>query len=505
MPGKVIAAGPCRCLQLMVRQCPSECFPGGLQCVVEPVSGIIHAVDPMDFTQAVFVEPRIMGYQRQTFYQWFYAAPNVRKYRSILGIVAIQSVDLAAEPAVVVRFRTDQAVEPVGDYTVMYGDYTDAISDLVANYLMPGGGRQLQRTIEGAQVMGGLPQLVTKTDEEGNKTKEWVKEPIYYTGSGKIGFVTDPTDMVDYATALLFGKWATDEGKEYIENDFKPASQTETKLFDNLNEGNATEAFNIAEETFEAKKEYSTREEFLGYLDNAPYNSKDKNEILDTYYGENKIVSNLNDFADQYGLDEDEMYQIKSYGLNQKGVLDDSGNNISNTKALNYRKQLTEMGLYDSLVKYIEKSGVAPADVGLTKTVYGMSDAEFESKYNYYFNSNGKTGIQASDSGSSYTASGRRTRQVRDKYHVSQKDFDKAIQSISNIYNKIQSKIYSSANNFFDIEIPSFDELKLDISKELKLDSSLDDIKKKYSSSMFDDLIDSYLEDHPYSNLFEGF
>ena len=332
------------------------------------------------------------------------------------------------------------------------------------------------------------------------------KEPIYYTGSGKIGFVADPSDPINYATALLFGKWATDEGKEYIENDFKPASQTETKLFDNLNEGNATEAFNIEEETFEAKKEYSTREEFLGYLDSAPYNNKDKNEILDTYYGENKIVSNLNDFADQYGLDEDEMYQIKSYGLNQKGVLDSNGRNISNTKALNYRKQLTEMGLYDSLVKYIEKSGVAPADVGLTKTVYGMSDAEFESKYNYYFNSDGtaKTGTQSSGSSRSSRRSGSRSRKVKDAYGVSEDDYNKAIQSIDNIYNKIQSKIYSNANSFFDIEIPDIKELKIDISNELKLDTNIKDLFKKYSSSMFDDLIDSYLEDHPYSNLFEG-
>lgn len=399
-------------------------------------------------------------------------------------------------------------LQSIGDiaYNLWTGKPEDAISDLVANYLMPGGGRQLQRTIEGAQVMGGLPQLVTRTDEEGNKTKEWVKEPIYYTGSGKIGFVTDPTDPIDYATALLFGKWATDEGREYIESGFKTASQTETKLFDNLNEGNATEAFSIAEQTFEAKKEYSTREEFLGYLDSAPYSNKDKNEILDTYYGENKIVSNLNDFADQYGLDEDEMYQIKSYGLNQKGVLDSSGKNISNTKALNYRKQLTEMGLYDSLAKYIEQSGVAPADVGLTKTVYGMSDAEFESKYNYYFNSDGtaKTGTQTSGSSRSSYRSGSRSYKVKDAYGVSEDDYNKAIGSIENIYNKIQSKIYSNANSFFDIEIPDIKELKIDISNELKLDTDVKDLFKKYSSSMFDDLIDSYFEDHPYSNLFEG-
>ena len=124
MSGKVIAAGLCSCLQLMVGKCPSESLPGCLQCVVEPVFGIIHAVDPMDFTQAVFVEPRIVGYQRQTFYQWFYAAPYVRKYRSILGIVATQSVDLAAEPSVVVRFRTDQAVKPVGDFAS--ADYYDS-------------------------------------------------------------------------------------------------------------------------------------------------------------------------------------------------------------------------------------------------------------------------------------------------------------------------------------------------------------------------------------------
>lgn len=390
-------------------------------------------------------------------------------------------------------------------YNLFTGNYSDALSDAAANYLLPGGGRQIQRTIEGAQSMGALPQLVSKTDENGQEYQELVKEPIYYTGSGDIGFVNDPENVFDYMKALLFGRWTTDPAREYIDNGFRPASKTETELFNNLNSGNTTEAFNLAQETFEAKKEYSTKEEFIGYLDSAPYTDDQKNEIIDTYYGDNTVVSSLNGFASQYGLDPNETYQLKSYGINQHGVLDENGKNISNTKALNYRKQLTDMGLYDSLVDYVASNGLEPKDVGLTKTVINMDNSEFEYEYNRYFNSDGSSKT-VDNSTRTYRSrsSGRRSTKKASSYGMSNDDYTKTITKIDNIMSDALDKLVSNSTSVFDFNIEPLDlsDFKVDVENILKTDTDVKDIFDKYKTSNIEDLIDDYLDDHPYSYLF---
>ena len=109
----------------------------------------------------------------------------------------------------------------------------NAVSDLASTYLAPGGGRQIQRTVEGLQSEGMIPQYVNG---------EWVNEPRYYTPSGKVGFVNDPNDVFDVITAGTFGRWATKEGKAYLENGGKYLSDQATRQLEAL--GGDSEAYN---------------------------------------------------------------------------------------------------------------------------------------------------------------------------------------------------------------------------------------------------------------------
>lgn len=110
----------------------------------------------------------------------------------------------------------------------------NAVSDLASTYLAPGGGRQIQRTVEGLQSEGILPQYVSEYEDGKAVSGEFVNEPRYYTPSGKVGFVNDPNDIFDVITAGTFGRWATKAGKEYLENGGKYLSDQATRQLEAL-------------------------------------------------------------------------------------------------------------------------------------------------------------------------------------------------------------------------------------------------------------------------------
>lgn len=110
----------------------------------------------------------------------------------------------------------------------------NAASDLFFNYVTPGGGRQIQRSIEGLQSEGILPQYVSEYEDGKAVGGEFVNEPRYYTPSGKVGFVNDPNDIFDVITAGTFGRWATKAGKEYLENGGKYLSDQATRQLEAL-------------------------------------------------------------------------------------------------------------------------------------------------------------------------------------------------------------------------------------------------------------------------------
>lgn len=267
------------------------------------------------------------------------------------------------------------------------GNYLDAISDVIANYGLPRGGKQLQRTIEALQTNGMLPQF-----ENG----QLVQEPIYYTGSGKVGFVTNPDAIMDspenffdFAKQVMFGKWAGKEAQEYIEGGFKSMGKTQTNMFDALNEEMSTsDSYNMAEEVYEAKKNMTGEDgklQFIEYLNSGEFTPEQRNEIYDTYYGDNPLTVRINDFAKGINLDAEQTFKVKDILSTTQPLKDSNDKTITHSRALSVRKQLDELGLYDDMVKFIQENKLQNKDMNLTNGVVAMSNSEFQSKYKEIF------------------------------------------------------------------------------------------------------------------------
>lgn len=91
------------------------------------------------------------------------------------------------------------------------GIATDAVTDLV----LPGGGAQVKRTLEAAESMWGNPL------ED--------RAPGSYTDRGKYRFGIDTSNPLNVAQGLLFGQYATKEGRAYIDGGAKPMSDAQTE------------------------------------------------------------------------------------------------------------------------------------------------------------------------------------------------------------------------------------------------------------------------------------
>ena len=142
MPGKVVSAGCGDGLELMVGQAATKVTAGCGQRIKEPVIRIVHLIDPEHLPQTALVKTGIVGNKRQTFNHRRYLLPNRREYRRILRIFRPKTVDLPAEPLVVLRLRMDETVErihhfPAPDNDHPYAAYTAAL--LVGGFKVYGG------------------------------------------------------------------------------------------------------------------------------------------------------------------------------------------------------------------------------------------------------------------------------------------------------------------------------------------------------------------------------
>ena len=405
------------------------------------------------------------------------------------------------------------------------GNYLDAASDLASNFLLPGGGKQIQRTIEALQVNGMLPQYVNG---------ELVQEPVYYTGSGNIGFVNDPESITDspenvfdFAKQLLFGKWAGENAQNYISGGFDSLSgKNEKNLFDTLSETMSTfDAFNEAKNNsdayknlqdssdnpedsrvdssiiseFDAKQDELTgknnaKSQFIDYITDSDYTGKQKNDIYDTYYGESKLTGYINDFADHVKADDDTRYALKTITGNTSGITDENGDSVRNSKALKVRKQLDELGLYDDYLNYISENDLDLSYMGLSKTVAKMSNAEFENEYNQMYGENytAKSDEEllneayTSIFGGSGTGSGRST--GSSSKETSNDDYESYVE-MKNEIDTILAKAYGGASSVDD----AYDKVNDIISKIYSVNSNnSSSLKNTYS-----DLIEEYLKVHP--------
>lgn len=92
---------------------------------MELVVGPVHAVHAEDGLQAAFVKRAVVRHEGQALDQGGDFRPHIREYRGVGGITERQAVDHGVEAAVILGFRTYQAVDPVGNLSVVHCDDAD--------------------------------------------------------------------------------------------------------------------------------------------------------------------------------------------------------------------------------------------------------------------------------------------------------------------------------------------------------------------------------------------
>lgn len=93
-----------------------------------------------------------------------------------------------------------------------------------SNVLLPWGGKQVERTVKAAQDMKFLPRFTDNFDEGAEDL------PASYSAGGRFRFPIDTGDPVNVVKGLLFGQFATKEGKEYLKEGRSPLSEDKTAL-----------------------------------------------------------------------------------------------------------------------------------------------------------------------------------------------------------------------------------------------------------------------------------
>ena len=389
--------------------------------------------------------------------------------------------------------------------------YLDAASDLAANFALPGGGKQLQRTIEALQVNGMLPQVVNG---------QIIQDPIYYTKNGKVGYVTDPESIldspanaIDFARQILFGKWSGQQAREYLDGNTGLRSDNQNNLFNEFKKQmSAFDAYNKVKQTNNVKESLkdienekngyadtngvnlksidsfkdglsgktNSKSKFIDYIDESDYSSEQKNYIFDEYYGKSALTEYINSFADDNNLDDEQRYSLKSITANAKGKTTTNGDLVKNSKALEVRKKLEDIGVYDKFVDFVNENDLDVSFVGLNKTVLKMSSEEFDSNYDFIFNSP----IDVLDTYSNTTVKNKNT---------SKKKTNKSSETYADKNLKID-KILAKAHGNSTSSKSSYDIVN-DIVNKNKSSKKLVNSAIKSKNS---DLIKSYLKTHSY-------
>ena len=117
----------------------------------------------------------------------------------------------------------DAMLDPIFDFASGNKvDPTDALLKVVPPY----GGTQAIRTKGALEDLGLLPQIGVSRDEGGTVQKN--SFPASYSAGGGLRN-TVGLDPWNIAEDVIFGNFATKEGREYLENDYRPLSDKQTK------------------------------------------------------------------------------------------------------------------------------------------------------------------------------------------------------------------------------------------------------------------------------------
>lgn len=133
---------------------------------------------------------------------------------------------------------------------------------------------------------------------------------------------------------------------------------------------------------------------YLDYIKGLETSSKGKNYLYDTKYGDTKLNSYINDMS----IDDDQKFAAKEVNAKAQSAKDSNGKTITNSKALAVAKGYEEAGILDDVFEYIEKNGLEPKDVGLTKTVSKYTEDEILEAYEEIFGSGGTISYKSSKS-----------------------------------------------------------------------------------------------------------
>lgn len=327
----------------------------------------------------------------------------------------------------------------------------DSASDLFFNYITPFGGKQMQRTIEGAQSMAMLPQY---NDGEFKTTS------AVYNKSGQINFMNNPDNLYDKLVALAFGKWNTENAQAYFKGDIK-VSKSQSDHIKNLGEN--YEAFDIANEL----KPFRKKTDFITYLSEMGLTPERKEKVLDEYYSNNPLNQRINEVAEQKNFDANTEFELEKLITQAEADKDENGATVKNSKALKVRKGMEQLGIYDEIVDYIEKQQMEAKHFGLNKTVMEKESLDNKEKKKK------KT--------SKASAVSQKRKTVRSSKEFS-KQLEEAIAKVGGAgarqaYARINSILKKKANGGY---------------------SSITNIKKAYFRAGVQKFVTAYLKDHPY-------
>ena len=114
--------------------------------------------------------------------------------------------------------------EPIGQF--INGEKVDLLGPATA--ILPAyGGKQIERTVRGAQSLGYLPRVDISSSGVDVDRNEFGASR---SASGRIRFpITEPADQFK---TMLFGEWSTSRGKDYIDKGLQPLSANQSEAME---------------------------------------------------------------------------------------------------------------------------------------------------------------------------------------------------------------------------------------------------------------------------------
>ena len=181
---------------------------------------------------------------------------------------------------------------------------------LVTNFATPMGGKQLNRFYKMAEDIGLIPRVDISTEQ--GLQASW--KPGAYNDKGQLKYQIDTSDPLNVMKGFAFGTYATNEGKNYLDNEYSALSAKKTTLYET---------------------------------------------------------------AVEQGADPVEFYNALREANYSRNLVDKNGESIDNSKAAMNREALERNNSFDEVKKLIESGQAEASDFGLTKTVFEWTQEEF--------------------------------------------------------------------------------------------------------------------------------